>query len=148
MLRPHTPDRPWSDEEGRTRGTTIRVQRTCNHCNRSLGDASQEELEAAVNGRLLPDTAEECGCHAHEFVKVRTGTWQGEPSYRQQCACGVVLSRYKRSAYERRPDPQPLASDAPIHPTTGTVPTAERYSMHEGDPYPLTDAERNAWRST
>lgn len=86
--------------------TRITVQRCCSRCGEELGDATDEELNAAVAGVQLPDTGDEHGC-----------------------------------------TPQPLASTARMEPTTGTVPTAERYSMYEGDPYPMTDAEREKWRS-
>ena len=56
--RPHT--RPRRDPETST--TTITVQRACNRCGRGLGDATEKELDACVNGRPLPDVHGECGC--------------------------------------------------------------------------------------
>lgn len=44
------------------RSTRITVQRSCNGCHTSLGDANPVELGAAVEGRPLPDTRMECGC--------------------------------------------------------------------------------------
>jgi hypothetical protein len=38
------------------------VQRSCNGCQKSLGDAYEAELDAAVDGRRLPDVRLECGC--------------------------------------------------------------------------------------
>lgn len=43
-------------------GTRITVHRYCDSCGRDVGDASQEELEAAVAGVPLPDISRECGC--------------------------------------------------------------------------------------
>ncbi len=40
----------------------ITVQRCCNGCGRSLGDATDDELNAAVAGAPLPDVRDECGC--------------------------------------------------------------------------------------
>lgn len=57
MTRPWTPVQEMPD--GRRRLT---VKRCCENCGRELGDATNEELEAAVDGARLPDVAEECGC--------------------------------------------------------------------------------------
>lgn len=43
-------------------GSRIRVQRSCNGCSKTLGDANAAELQAAVGGRPLPDVRLECGC--------------------------------------------------------------------------------------
>lgn len=40
----------------------VHTKRCCNGCGRMLGDASQVELEAAVQGAPLPDVRGECGC--------------------------------------------------------------------------------------
>ncbi len=48
--------------------TTITVQRVCNGCQKSLGDATEAELEAAVAGRPLPDVRLECGCLAQDVA--------------------------------------------------------------------------------
>ncbi|MGI8333427.1 hypothetical protein ACRYCC_26040 [Actinomadura scrupuli] len=53
--RPSTPPR-----ENPSGGMTITVQRTCNGCGTSLGDATPAELDAAVAGRWLPDASDEC----------------------------------------------------------------------------------------
>lgn len=57
MTRTSTP--PRANPDG---STTVKVQRACNNCNRSLGDATEEELDAAMNGERLPDVSIECGC--------------------------------------------------------------------------------------
>jgi hypothetical protein len=46
-------------KEGRQR---ITVKRCCERCDRELGDATEEELDAAVEGLHLPNVADECGC--------------------------------------------------------------------------------------
>lgn len=40
---------------------TVTVKRICDGCGDPLGDATTEELEAAIMGRL-PSVIEECGC--------------------------------------------------------------------------------------
>lgn len=60
-------------------GTTrITVQRACNRCGRNLGDATEKELDACVNGTPLPDVHDECGCDASPVVTApaETGPWQ------------------------------------------------------------------------
>ncbi|OZD48619.1 hypothetical protein CH252_19010 [Rhodococcus sp. 06-1477-1B] len=57
MTRPFTP--PLALHNGTTR---LRVKRTCNNCYRILGDATDDELAAAVVDEPLPDTTDECGC--------------------------------------------------------------------------------------
>lgn len=44
---------------GRTRVT---VKRICNGCGRSLGDALDSELDAAINHQPMPDVRDECTC--------------------------------------------------------------------------------------
>jgi hypothetical protein len=44
----------------------IRVQRSCNGCQKTLGDANAAELDAAVAGQMLPDVRLECGCWTNE----------------------------------------------------------------------------------
>lgn len=39
---------------------TITVQRCCNGCGLSLGDVTLAEIEAAIDGRRLPDVRMEC----------------------------------------------------------------------------------------
>jgi hypothetical protein len=53
-LRPNTPPR---HEGGKT---ILKTKRACNGCQADLGDATDEELEAAVNGLELPDVRGEC----------------------------------------------------------------------------------------
>lgn len=43
-------------------GTRITVHRHCDSCGRDIGDASREELDAAIAGAPLSDVSEECGC--------------------------------------------------------------------------------------
>lgn len=57
MSRPTTPDRKNPDGT-----TTITVQRACNGCGRTLGDATTVELDCAYMGLPLPDVTAECGC--------------------------------------------------------------------------------------
>lgn len=57
MARTSTPDRINADGS-----KTIRIKRACNGCGRDIGDASESELNAVVDGRPLPDVREECGC--------------------------------------------------------------------------------------
>jgi len=60
MTRTHTPP-----HHNPVTGTTrINVQRACNRCGRNLGDATEKELDACVNGAPLPDVHDECGCDA------------------------------------------------------------------------------------
>lgn len=62
--RPSTPPRV----EGTT--TTITVKRCCSSCGRELGDATDAELDAAIEGRPLPDVTAECGCRVTALVPV------------------------------------------------------------------------------
>lgn len=55
--RPNTPDRKNPDGS-----TTMRVKRLCNGCREPVGDATEEEMDAAVMGLPLPDVHEEHGC--------------------------------------------------------------------------------------
>lgn len=57
MSRKFTP--PEKLSSGATRLT---VKRCCNRCGDEVGDATQAELEAAMNGSPLPDVRQECGC--------------------------------------------------------------------------------------
>jgi hypothetical protein len=38
----------------------ITIQRCCNGCGRSLGDVTFTEIQAAIDGRPLPDVRKEC----------------------------------------------------------------------------------------
>lgn len=42
----------------------ITIQRSCNGCQKSLGDATPDELGRAADGLPLPDVTLECGCNA------------------------------------------------------------------------------------
>jgi hypothetical protein len=50
-----TPD--WTDDQGATRLT---VKRCCNGCNTRLGDVTDAEIAAAIDGLPLPDVRSEC----------------------------------------------------------------------------------------
>ncbi|QXC40900.1 hypothetical protein [Rhodococcus qingshengii] len=62
--RTHTPPQR-NPVTGKTR---ITVQRACNRCGRNLGDATEKELDASVNGTPLPDVHDECGCDVSPAV--------------------------------------------------------------------------------
>lgn len=47
-------------------GERIRVQRVCNGCYESVGDANATELDHAVAGLQLPDVRLECGCFGRD----------------------------------------------------------------------------------
>ena len=53
--RPNTPDRKNPDGS-----TTITTKRACNGCGQLLGDITDQEMTAAINGRPLPDVRREC----------------------------------------------------------------------------------------
>jgi histidine triad (HIT) family protein len=57
--RAHTPDERTADEDGRT-WTRVTVQRCCNGCGQKLGDATDAEIQAGVEGQPLPDVRGEC----------------------------------------------------------------------------------------
>lgn len=57
MKRKNTPIEDLGN--GRTRVT---VKRICNGCVRSLGDALDSELDAAINHQPMPDVRHECTC--------------------------------------------------------------------------------------
>lgn len=44
-------------------GSRIKVQRICNGCGEPVGDARDDEIDAAISGEPLPDVRRECGCH-------------------------------------------------------------------------------------
>jgi hypothetical protein len=56
--RTHTPDKKLPSG-----GTRMHVMRSCNGCQKSLGDVTEAELVAAVSGAPLPDVRVECGCY-------------------------------------------------------------------------------------
>ena len=56
-VRAHTPDRILPNGMRR-----IAVQRCCSGCGQALGDATDAELGACVDGSPLPDTTAEHGC--------------------------------------------------------------------------------------
>lgn len=47
-------------ESREQRGETIVLQRACNGCGRSLRDVNDLEVDAAMNGKRLPDVRHEC----------------------------------------------------------------------------------------
>jgi hypothetical protein len=53
-LRPNTPPRIVGGKR------TLTTKRACNGCGTDIGDATKDELDAAVNGRELPDVRGEC----------------------------------------------------------------------------------------
>lgn len=55
LTRTNTPDRTNPDGS-----TTIKMKRACNGCGERLGDITDEEMTAAINGRPLPDVRREC----------------------------------------------------------------------------------------
>jgi hypothetical protein len=60
-----TTTRPWTPDALKpSGGTIVRVKRACSGCGQLLGDITQEEMQAAIAGDLLPDTRDECGCGA------------------------------------------------------------------------------------
>ena len=65
MPRPNTPDivivKPGPNGTIR-RTRKVRVKRCCDACGEVIGDITDAELEAAVNGRNLPSAAAEHGC--------------------------------------------------------------------------------------
>lgn len=53
--------RPTTDTRGlATGGRRVRVQRACNGCGTYIGDATDAEIDACVNGGRLPDVRNEC----------------------------------------------------------------------------------------
>lgn len=57
--------RPWTPDYVDLDGVThLTVKRGCSGCGTRLGDATADELEAAVAGDDLPDTRLECGCYS------------------------------------------------------------------------------------
>jgi hypothetical protein len=69
--------RPWTDDvrtarpDGST-STTIVVKRCCNGCQRPLGDVTDDEIDAAVDGLPLPDVRTECGCEPQTVPTIET----------------------------------------------------------------------------
>ncbi len=52
---------PLADEADSKRGArTITLQRCCNGCGRELRDVTDAEIDAAIEGRRLPDVRHEC----------------------------------------------------------------------------------------
>lgn len=57
--------RPWTPDVTNDEGvTTVLMKRACNGCHRLIGDVTYEEIDAAIEGRPLPDVRAECGCEA------------------------------------------------------------------------------------
>lgn len=59
MTRPFTPPTKVVREDG-SRSTRVTVQRACNGCGTSLGDATDAEMERAVAGLPPEDVRDEC----------------------------------------------------------------------------------------
>lgn len=57
-------ERPWTLPRYSGPRTTVTVKRTCENCFREIGDATREEMHAAVAGAQLPPVKAECGCGA------------------------------------------------------------------------------------
>jgi hypothetical protein len=53
--RPSTPDRITPDGS-----TTIKLKRACNGCGQHIGDITDLEMTAAIEGQPLPDVRREC----------------------------------------------------------------------------------------
>ena len=64
MSRPNTPDTIHPDGS-----KTMRVKRCCDGCGEPIGDATNEELEAAIMGRL-PSVIKEHGCQKPPIQKI------------------------------------------------------------------------------
>lgn len=60
------PTRPWTDDLLNCTGEWCDsvTKRCCNGCGRKLGDVTDAEIQAGVDGRQLPDVRRECGCLA------------------------------------------------------------------------------------
>ena len=58
-MRTSTPPHQITRDDGTT-ATRHTVQRCCNGCEQPIGDATQDELAAAVSGEPLPDVRSEC----------------------------------------------------------------------------------------
>lgn len=58
-MRTHTPPETIVREDGTTT-TRHKVQRACNGCGRDVGDVTEAEMEAVINGRPLADVRDEC----------------------------------------------------------------------------------------
>lgn len=59
-MRTKTPPRIRYNKAGEEVGRTMTVQRYCNGCGHEIGDATLEEIEAAINGAPLSDVRDEC----------------------------------------------------------------------------------------
>jgi hypothetical protein len=51
--------RPWTPDERYDGGTRVTVKRACNGCGALLGDATEEEIEQAIDG-VMRDVRGEC----------------------------------------------------------------------------------------
>jgi hypothetical protein len=94
MSRTHTP--PRLNPNG---STTIKVQRACNGCQRPLGDATDVELDAAMNGEPLPDVRGECGCLPDPGRARRArGSGNGMHCHRDDHEMWRVIMRFREKA--------------------------------------------------
>jgi len=90
MTRPNTP--PSTTPSG---GKRLTVKRACDRCGRELGDATKEELEAAIVGPL-PSVVAECGCLAADAaIAALSGHHMAillpYPDPHWECWCGADL---------------------------------------------------------
>lgn len=76
MTRPFTPARRNPDGS-----TTITIQRACNECGHTVGDATEAELNAAMLGRPILDVRDECPVCGHKQLvgPVSSVTFSGGP---------------------------------------------------------------------
>lgn len=60
------PTRPWTDDLLNCTGEWCDsvTKRCCNGCGRKLGDVTDAEIQAGIDGQPLPDVRRECGCLA------------------------------------------------------------------------------------
>ncbi len=58
-MRTHTPFQTITRPDGST-ATRMTVQRVCNGCGHDVGDVTDEEMDAVMEGRPLPDVRHEC----------------------------------------------------------------------------------------
>jgi hypothetical protein len=58
--------RPWTADRHGDDGmvTTVHVKRACDGCGELIGDVTDAELDAALDGRRLPSVIDEHGCRS------------------------------------------------------------------------------------
>ncbi|MEV4909227.1 hypothetical protein AB0N46_31840 [Streptomyces albidoflavus] len=75
--RIHTPDRTWTNDEGR-KVTTVKAKRACNGCGQLLGDLADRDVDERGN---LTDVRAECD-HCRPLVEAEAAgarTWHLTP---------------------------------------------------------------------